>query len=80
MQGVGFRAFICQLAEDIGLNGEVWNRHDGSVEAIIASDDQQVQAFAFRLPLAPGKVEGTSILAADDEAEIEQGFRITKTR
>ena len=35
VQGVGYRAFVEMRAADLGLNGWVRNRRDGSVEAVV---------------------------------------------
>ncbi len=35
MQGVGYRAFVEMHAFDLGLEGWVRNRRDGSVEAVL---------------------------------------------
>ena len=34
VQGVGFRHFVWRRANDLGLDGEVRNRHDGAVEIV----------------------------------------------
>ena len=33
VQGVNFRATAAQQARGLGLNGRIWNRDDGAVEA-----------------------------------------------
>ena len=35
VQGVGYRAFVEMRAAELGLNGWVRNRRDGSVEAVV---------------------------------------------
>ena len=44
VQGVGFRAFVEDTAERLGLEGWVRNRRDGTVEAVFAGSDQAVTA------------------------------------
>jgi len=44
VQGVGFRAFIEQLAQERALDGWVRNREDGSVEAVFAGASAGVDA------------------------------------
>jgi acylphosphatase len=42
VQGVGYRDWVVERAERLGLTGWVRNRVDGSVEAVIVGDDQAV--------------------------------------
>jgi acylphosphatase len=42
VQGVGFRAFLEDTAERLGLEGWVRNRRDGSVEAVFAGPEATV--------------------------------------
>jgi acylphosphatase len=42
VQGVGFRAFVEDAAERLGLEGWVRNRRDGSVEAVFAGPEPAV--------------------------------------
>ncbi len=37
VQGIGYRAWVIDSAETLGLRGWVRNRLDGSVEALIAA-------------------------------------------
>lgn len=39
VHGVGFRAFVEREARERGVEGWVRNRRDGSVEAVMASDE-----------------------------------------
>ena len=42
VQGVGYRAFMVATAREIGLNGWVRNRTDGTVEAVVCGDMAQL--------------------------------------
>jgi len=42
VQGVGFRDWVVEAAEHLGLSGWVRNRLGGSVEAVIVGDDRAV--------------------------------------
>ena len=45
VQGVGYRAFIKDLADKYRINGYVQNMEDGSVEILILGDDNLVEKF-----------------------------------
>jgi acylphosphatase len=45
VQGVGFRYAMQQQAARCGVRGWVRNRRDGSVEALLAGDDEAVEAL-----------------------------------
>lgn len=42
VQGVGFRAFVEMRAVELGLEGWVRNRQDGSVEAVFQGEEELV--------------------------------------
>jgi acylphosphatase len=43
VQGVGYRAWTVSRAKQLGLNGWVRNRNDGTVEAVIAGENEAVE-------------------------------------
>lgn len=45
VQGVGFRQWMVEKAQALGLSGWVRNRLDGSVEALVAGDIAAVEEF-----------------------------------
>ena len=79
VQGVGFRAYVQQVAEGMGVDGEVWNRVDGGVEALVGcGDDKVLDEFERALLAGPGWVGSVDRSSAPDN-EFE-GFRIGRTR
>jgi len=42
VQGVGYRAWTLRRAQELGLQGWVRNRRDGSVEAVFKGDEDKV--------------------------------------
>lgn len=45
VQGVGFRMYMQQRADDLGITGWVRNRRDGTVEAVVQGAAQSVDAI-----------------------------------
>lgn len=45
VQGVGFRHFIRRTALELGLNGWVRNKPDGSVEVEVEGDEELILVF-----------------------------------
>lgn len=77
MQGVGFRASLADEARLRGLAGWVRNRSDGTVEALVHGDAQELDAllvWARRGPRAArvDRVEVEEAAAADVPAHFEQ--------
>ncbi len=53
VQGVGYRAWLERQARAARLGGWVRNRRDGSVEALIAGPEDEVDALAERARTGP---------------------------
>ena len=69
VQGVGFRFAFADEARELRLRGWVRNRRDGSVEAIVAGADEDVEAmvvWARRGPPA-ARVGAVSVETASGE-------------
>ena len=79
VQGVGFRAFVEQAAERLGVSGWVRNRRDGSVEAVIAGDTSKVDEMLTLCWQGPpaAKVDGVSV--EDAPAPDGRGFGMKPT-
>ncbi|QYK59547.1 MAG: acylphosphatase [Fimbriimonadaceae bacterium] len=78
VQGVGFRAYAAQVAKRLGFEGEVWNRTDGQVEALVGGDDARLNEFLDALRFGPGSV--ASVEATPSELAVQPGFKIGPTR
>lgn len=75
VQGVGFRAFVHRTAIAFGIAGEVWNSHDGSVQAFAQHPDElHLHAFVRLLQDGPGRVDSIDLLAAPEREE--SGFSV----
>lgn len=69
VQGVGYRAFVEDAAERLGLEGWVRNRRDGSVEAVFAGPEQAVAAAIEACQSGP---RGARIEAVDVEEGVSE--------
>lgn len=79
VQGVSYRAWSIQTAQQIGLTGWVRNRKDGSVEALAIGDTEGLQRFITACHKGPtlAKVENIDISDADLEELSDFEFRET---
>jgi acylphosphatase len=70
VQGVGFRWFVIEHAQSIGVSGWVRNLDDGRVEAYAVGTPEQLDRLAARLHQGPPQslVRGLEQL----EAEMQQ--------
>jgi acylphosphatase len=60
VQGVGFRYFVKEKAQNLGMKGRVQNTYDGKVEVLAQSKDEKIFAeFEDWLKIGPsmGRVE-----------------------
>ncbi|MFZ4508055.1 MAG: acylphosphatase [Fimbriimonas sp.] len=78
VQGVGFRAFVRDVALELGLTGEVWNVLDGAVELVASGDSSQIALLPERLRLGPGRVD--RLVSEPCSASATDEFRIGPTR
>jgi acylphosphatase len=76
VQGVGYRDWAIRTGRGLGLAGWVRNRADGSVEALIAGDDEAVGAMinACRRGPAIARVDAVDIEPVDLDV-LPEGFR-----
>lgn len=61
VQGVGFRAEMCQQASLLGLQGWVRNRRDGRVEAVVVGRPEQVDLLCAWARHGPPGAEVTAL-------------------
>ncbi len=79
VQGVGFRYFVLSTANDLDIDGEVWNRRDGGVEIHASHENEAtLELFIRRLTKGPGRVD--EIVRNPVALPIEPGFQISDTR
>ena len=80
VQGVGFRYFAQDRADDLQLTGIVRNLHDGGVEVIAEGEEGALEALVVALKNGPvsARVEDAQVVWLPYENEFI-GFRITHT-
>jgi acylphosphatase len=74
VQGVGFRAFVEREAEALRLEGWVRNRRDGTVEAVFAGDESEIQHILMELNAGPPAAAVTDVRTGPYEGPIPPGF------
>ena len=79
VQGVGFRAFVEQAADRLGVSGWVRNRRDGSVEALIAGDTSKVDEMLTLCWQGPPAAKVDSVNVEDTSAPAGKGFAAKPT-
>jgi acylphosphatase len=67
VQGVGYRAWLQQVASMFGLSGWTRNRHDGWVEAVLSGPPPVVEAALVMIEKGPqgARVENVAVRPAD---------------
>ena len=70
VQGVFYRAWSRETASALGLRGWVRNRHDGTVEMLVAGDSTAVERMIERCREGPpsARVERIDVEESDEEA------------
>jgi acylphosphatase len=79
VQGVAYRAWTADMAEELGLSGWVRNRRDGSVEALFAGTRQAVEEMAALCRKGPRTARVTAVEIEEEGGEAPRGFDILAT-
>ncbi|WP_137127406.1 acylphosphatase [Roseomonas sp. HF4] len=75
VQGVGYRDWMVREAARHGVRGWVRNRPDGTVEALVAGEEEAVQALLSACRRGPLLARVHGIVEEAAEPPAEQGFR-----
>lgn len=77
VQGVYFRANCADKADELGLDGYVRNRHDGSVEAVFEGDKAAIEAcIEWNKGSQPyARVDAVDVQWTEPEGEFK-GFQV----
>ena len=79
VQGVAFRAWTADMAQERGLSGWVRNRRDGSVEAFFAGTREAVEAMIAQCREGPPAARVTAVEIEEQGGEAPRGFDIRAT-
>ena len=61
VQGVGFRAYVADVADQMGLTGAVWNTSQGEVAVSASHESEEVlKRFEAQLWRGPGRVDNVA--------------------
>lgn len=74
VQGVWYRAWTAEEARDLGLDGWVRNRSDGSVEAVLAGSRGDIDAMLGLLEAGPPLAAVETVAWEPFTEEVARGF------
>ena len=74
VQGVGFRAFTEVAALELGLEGWVRNRRDGSVEAVFSGEAAAVDGLVAACRRGPRMASVRAMKVTDHAHRVAVGF------
>lgn len=79
VQGVGFRYFALDTAQEMQLSGEVWNNYDGTIEMdVFIPSKTELDAFVKRLKKGPAlsSVQDCFVTVKPSDPPLVEGFTI----
>ena len=79
VQGVGYRYWTERVARELGLDGWVRNRRDGSVEAVFSGPPDDVGEMLDRCREGTASAAVTSVRIVEEGGEAPDGFEVLPT-
>ena len=79
VQGVWYRGWAIENAQELGLDGWVRNRHDSTVEAALVGPEDKVDEMIGRMRSGPPLASVSDLSISDDPEGIEPGFHQRST-
>jgi acylphosphatase len=79
VQGVGFRMYMQQRADDLGVTGWVRNRRDGTVESVVQGTPEAVKAIIAWAHKGPPSAVVTDVKTTDAGPEMFPRFSARPT-
>jgi acylphosphatase len=74
VQGVWFRGWTVDRARELGLDGWVRNRRDGSVEILADGEAAALDALAARCREGPPAARVEDVAGTEDDEPVPTGF------
>jgi acylphosphatase len=65
VQGIFFRQFVKEHADDLGLMGHVRNLNDGTVEVVVEGDAEKIGKLAGFLKTGPEHAQIRNVIAEE---------------
>lgn len=79
VQGVAYRAWLCDRAQASQVRGWVRNESDGTVSALLVGAENAVTALIAEMERGPGAAEVEEVLAEPAEIfEPQTGFNVVQ--
>ena len=79
VQGVYYRAWTYETAQQLGLDGTVRNTSDGSVEAVFSGPPDVVADMLKRCEKGPADARVTRVTITKEGGTVPPGFNVTAT-
>jgi acylphosphatase len=79
VQGVYFRAWTYETAQQLGLDGTVRNMSDGSVEAVFSGPPDVVADMLKRCEKGPADARVTKVTITKEGGLVPPGFNVRAT-
>lgn len=79
VQGVGYRAWMMQVAGRLGLRGWVRNRSDGGVEALVIGEDDAIARMIEACREGPFGARVSDVAVSDANDDGSAGFTAKPT-
>lgn len=78
VQGVWFRKYTKEIADEMKISGYVRNLPDGRVEAVATLQEEQLKAFLEALKKGPPLAKVDNIEVEEIDEEYKNGFEIIR--
>jgi len=77
VQGVFFRKFVKEHADELGVRGYIRNMEDGSIEIVLEGRDEKVNEMLSRCKKGPNHGEVKEVEVEEIKHQGFEGFKIS---